>query len=433
MNKTIMIVMMLLVAGISNAQSPDQASWRNVFSDPYLARMIDTALVRNTDIRVANLNVVQAEASLRASRMAFLPSFSLGAEGTVSKSGNSKTDLSYNFPLSVQWEIDLAGRLRGEKRAAESVYWENVELERGVRLQVIAAVASHYYTLVMLDEQLDITQQSIETAKKTVDVMEAMKEVGMQNEAAVSQARTSLFNISASEKTLLQQIYATENALSVLLGEQQSEIPRAKSEDTKVNIDYTVSYPLSCLSERPDVKAAEYALTTQISQVKIVRSAFYPSLTISASAEWTNLLGEVINPGKMLLNAVGSLLQPLFNKGQNQANLSIAAKARLEQAMIAFNHSPLVAGTELCDALNACKLSAERSELRRLEVDAARHAYEVSIELMRNSSSTYLEVLTAQTALLQSRLSYTVDWMDYMQGHINLYKSLGGNSVSLQP
>lgn len=220
MNKTIMIVMMLLVAGISNAQSPDQASWRNVFSDPYLARMIDTALVRNTDIRVANLNVVQAEASLRASRMAFLPSFSLGAEGTVSKSGNSKTDLSYNFPLSVQWEIDLAGRLRGEKRAAESVYWENVELERGVRLQVIAAVASHYYTLVMLDEQLDITQQSIETAKKTVDVMEAMKEVGMQNEAAVSQARTSLFNISASEKTLLQQIYATENALSVLLGEQ---------------------------------------------------------------------------------------------------------------------------------------------------------------------------------------------------------------------
>lgn len=432
MNKTIMIVMMLLVTGISNAQSSDSTSWRNVFSDPYLARMIDTALVRNTDIRVANLNVVQAEASLRASRMAFLPSFSLGAEGTVSKSDNSQTDLSYNFPLSVQWEIDLAGRLRGEKRAAESVYWENVELERGVRLQVIAAVASHYYTLVMLDEQLDITRQSIETAKKTVEVMEAMKEVGMQNEAAVSQARTSLFNISASEKTLLQQIYATENALSVLLGERQSEIPRAKSEDTKVNIDHTVSYPLSCLSERPDVKAAEYALTTQMAQVKIARSAFYPSLTISASAGWTNLLGEVVNPGKMLLNAVGSLLQPLFNKGQNQANLSIA-KARQEQAMIAFNHSLLVAGTELCDALNACKLSAERSELRRLEVEAARHAYEVSIELMRNSSSTYLEVLTAQTALLQSRLSYTVDWMDYMQGHINLYKSLGGISVSLQP
>lgn len=121
MNKTIMIVMMLLGASISNAQSPNSTSWRNVFSDPYLARMIDTALVRNTDIRVANLNVVQAEASLRASRMTFLPSFSLGAERTISKSGNSKTDLSYNFPLSVQWEIDLAGRLREEKRAAESV------------------------------------------------------------------------------------------------------------------------------------------------------------------------------------------------------------------------------------------------------------------------------------------------------------------------
>ncbi len=432
MNKIVLAVMMLLGVSISNAQSSDSTSWRNVFTDPYLARMIDTALVRNTDIRVANLNVVQAEASLRASRMAFLPSLSLGAEGTMSKVGNSKTDLSYNFPLSMQWEIDLAGRLRGEKRASESVYWESVELERGVRLQIIAAVASHYYTLVMLDEQLAITRQSIEIAEKTVEVMEAMKEVGMQNEAAVSQARTSLFNISASEKTLLQQIYATENALSVLLGERQSEIPRAKSEDTKVNIDHTVSYPLSCLSERPDVRAAEYALAAQTAQVKVARSAFYPSLTISASAGWTNLLGEVVNPGKVLLNAVGSLLQPLFNKGQNQANLRIA-KARQEQATIAFNHSLLVAGTELCDALNACKLSAERSELRKLEVEAAQHAYEVCIELMRNSSSTYLEVLAAQTALLQSRLSYTVDWMDYMQGHINLYKSLGGISVSLHP
>lgn len=423
---------MLLVTGMSNAQSPDSTSWRNVFSDPYLARMIDTALVRNTDIRVANLNVVQAEASLRASRMAFLPSLNFGAEGTMSKVGNSKTDLSYNMPFTMQWEVDLAGKLRGEKRAAEATYWESVELERGVRLQVIAAVASHYYTLVMLDEQSAITRQNIEIAKKTVEVMEAMKEVGMQNEAAVSQARTSLFNISASEKTLLQQRYATENALSVLLGERQSEIPRAKSEDTKVNIDHTVSYPLSFLSERPDVKAAEYALTAQMNQVKVARFACYPSLTISASAGWTNLSGEVVNPGKMLLNAVGSLLQPLFNKGQNQANLSIA-KARQEQAAIAFNHSLLVAGTELYDALNACRLSAERSELRRLEVEAARHAYEVCIELMQNSSSTYLEVLTAQAALLQSRLSYTVDWMDYMQGHINLYKALGGNCVFLRP
>lgn len=432
MNKTIITVMMLLITSVSQAQSLDSTLWRNVFSDPYLAKMIDTALVHNTDIRVANLNVVQAEASLRASRMAFLPSFNLGAEGTVSKAGNSKTDLSYNFPLTMQWEIDLAGRLRGEKLATESIYWENVELERGVRLQVIATVASHYYTLVMLDEQLNITQQSIDIAQKTVEVMEAMKEVGMQNEAAVSQARTALYNISASEKSLLQQIYTTENALSVLLGERQSEIPRAKSENTKVNIDYKVSYPLYCLSERPDVKAAEYALRAQIAQVKVARSAFYPSLTISASAGWTNLLGEVINPGKMLLNAVGSLLQPLFNKGQNQANLRIA-KARKEQAAIAFNHSLLVAGTELYDALNACKLSAEKSEIRKLEVEAAQHAYEVSLELMQNSSSTYLEVLTAQAALLQSRLSYTLDWMDYMQGHINLYKSLGGNFVSLQP
>lgn len=431
MNRIIVTVVILLFAGITHAQTSDTAAWRKVFTDPYLVRLIDSALVHNTDIRTANLNIAQAEASLRAARLSFVPSLSFSPEGGVSKGGRETVEFTYNLPVTMQWEVDLAGKLRGEKQAAQSAYWETVELERATRLQVVAAVASHYYTLVALDEQLAVTRQSIDIARKTVDVTESMKEAGMETEAAVSQARSVLLNVAASEKKLQQQICETENALAVILGERPSGILRTHFENSGLNIDHTASFPLSSLSERPDVKAAEYVVSARTAQTQVARAAFYPSLTISASAGWTNRLGEIVNPGKILLNAVGSLLQPLFNKGRNRANLRIA-RAQEEQAVIAFNQTLLVAGTELYDALNACTLSGERSAMRRQEIEAARHSYEVSIELMQNSSSTYLEVLTAQKALLQSQLSYVEDWQDFLQGQINLYKALGGNIVSLQ-
>jgi outer membrane protein TolC len=187
----------------------------------------------------------------------------------------------------------------------------------------------------------------------------------------------------------------------------------------------SATYQLATLANRPDVKAAEYALKAQTAQVDVARAAFYPQLTISASLGWTNLVGEVVNPGQILLSAIGSLVQPLFNKGQNRANLRIA-KAQQEQALVTFNQALLVAGTELNDALTACRLSSERLALRQQEVATAERAYEVSKEVMQNSSTTYLEVLTAQQSLLQSRLTLTTDRFDLIQGRINLFKALGG-------
>ena len=222
---------------------------------------------------------------------------------------------------------------------------------------------------------------------------------------------------------MLQQIIAAENAMVVLIG-KQIEVNLTDEATTPI-ITTNTSYPLEMLANRPDVKAAEYALKAQMAQVDVARAAFYPQLTISASAGWTNNVGEIVNPGQMLLSAIGSLVQPLFNKGQNRANLRIA-KARQEQALVAFNQALLVAGTELGDALTACQLSSERLALRQQEVAAAERACEVSRDVMQNSSATYLEVLTAQQTLLQSRLTLTSDRFDLIQGKINLFKALGG-------
>lgn len=425
-NRKISVTALWLCCVISvSAQGIDSIGWRQVFTEPQLVSLIETALERNADLRTANLNVVQAEAQLKAARLAFLPSLTVGAEGQLSKTKGQPTQKTYNIPVSMQWEVDLAGRLRGEKRAAVATYWSTAETKRAVRLQLIAAVATHYYTLAMMDEQLAVTRENISNAKQTVEVMQTLKEVGIQNEAAVSAARATWLNVAAQEKTLLQQIQTTENAIRVLVGKQLESIGRTGFGNAGVSMNDSATYQLEALANRPDVKAAEYALKAQTAQVDVARAAFYPQLTISASLGWTNLVGEVVNPGQILLSAIGSLVQPLFNKGQNRANLR-TAKAQQEQALVTFNQALLVAGTELNDALTACRLSSERLALRQQEVAAAERAYEVSKEVMQNSSSTYLEVLTAQQSLLQSLLSLTTDRFDLIQGRINLFKALGG-------
>lgn len=424
------IIIIMATAGLwtclAVAQTPDTVSWRSVFTDPLLSALIDTAIEHNADLNTAALDVQQADAALRAARLSHLPEFSIGVEGGASKTKGSSASYTYNVPLTMQWEVDVAGRLKGEKRAAWANYLNAAEAEKAVRLQIIATVASHYYTMMMMKQQLTVTRHSIDVARETVDVLEAMKEVGMQNEAAVSQARVALFNTIASENSLLQQIRTTENALKTVLGVTLDSIVCADSIGLPLPIDENAVYPVSCLAERPDVKMAEYALNAETAGIDVAKAAFYPSLNISASAGWTNNIGQIINPGQMLLNAIGSLVQPLFNKGKNRANLRIA-EARQQQAVVAFNQSLLIAGNELSDALNACQLSRQRLQMREQEVAAARKAYEVSIELMKNSSSTYLEVLTAQNALLQSRLALATDRLDLIQGQINLYKALGGN------
>ncbi len=438
MNRLIVIAIFVWYYYNGQAQTVDSIGWRSVFTEPQLVGLIETALERNADLRTANLNVAQAEAQLKAARLSVLPSLTVGAEGQLQKTKGQATQKTYNVPLTMQWEIDLAGRLRGEKRAAVANYWSTAETERAVKLQLIAAVATHYYQLVMMREQLAVTRETIENARQTVGTMEALKEVGMQNEAAVSAARAAYLNVAAQEKTLLQQIQATENALVVLIGRPTPE-PSLQREGSGYHasdscqqdillpslIERGKGVSLSSLANRPDVKAAEYALKAQIAQVDVARAAFYPQLTISAAAGWTNNVGEIVNPGQMLLSAIGSLVQPLFNKGQNRANLRIA-KARQEQALVAFNQALLVAGAELSDALTACRLSSERLALRQQEVAAAERAYEVSKDVMQNSSSTYLEVLTAQQTLLQSRLTLASDRFDLIQGEINLFKALGG-------
>lgn len=289
----------------------------------------------------------------------------------------------------------------------------------------MATVANSYYTLLMLDRQLAVNERTLATWEKSVKVLEALKKAGKSNDAAVLQARANRMALESSLLTLRQSIHETENALSVLLAMPPGAIERGTLDGQRFPEEVSVGVPLQLLANRPDVRQAEYNLAQAFYAVNAARAAFYPSLTLSGSLGWTNNGGAVTNPAAWLANAVGSLVQPLFNRGTNRANLKIA-KARQEEATLLFQQSLLDAGKEVNDALTAWQTARQQVAINSSQVATLREAVRKTELLMLHSPTNYLEVLTAQQSLLAAEQAEAQARFDEVQGVINLYHALGG-------
>lgn len=401
-------------------------SWRELFTDPQLQTLIEQGLQNNTDLQSAQWRVEEARASLSAARLAYLPSFVLAPQGTVSSFDKGKASQIYSLPVTSNWEIDIFGRLTNAKRRAKALYAQSKEYELAVKTQLIANMANTYYTLLMLDAQLAISEETEVKWKESVRVMQALKNAGQGNEAGLAQTEATYYSICTTVLDLKEQISQVENSLCMMLGETPQSIRRGKLEGQVLPQELSVGIPLQILANRPDVKAAELALAQAFYTTNEARSAFYPSITLSGSAGWTNGAGELIlNPGKLLLSAVGSLTQPLFNNGQNIARLKIA-KAQQEEAKLAFTQSLLNAGAEVNNALKQNQTARQKASLYTKQITSLQTAVSSTRLLMQHGSSTYLEVLTAQQTLLTAELTQVSNRFQEIQGVINLYQALGG-------
>lgn len=399
--------------------------WQEVFVDEPLRALIAEALDSNADVRTMQLNVEQAAQQLRLAKLAYLPTFALSPSATVSKAQGSNATYSYELPLTMSWELNLGGQLRAQREASRYQWMGSQEQLGYARLQLIASVANAYYTLVMLDEQLRIAEQSVQLQRETLEAIRTMKEVGMMNELAVNQAETELQSTVASVSDLRLQREKCRRALNLLLGRTPGEVRRAAYADAGgIAMDASTPVSLEALASRPDVRSAEYQLRAAFGNTKVARSQFYPSLKLTAGGSWTNNVGEIVNPAQLLLNLIGGLTQPLFHSGQIKAGLEVA-KAQQEQAQIAFGQALLQAGSEVANAMSECRTAEHKLQVREAQVEASRKAAEASRELMQYSSSvSYLEVLTAQSSWLNAQLQQTADWLELQQGKINLYKAL---------
>lgn len=401
-------------------------SWKELFTDTVLQQLIEKGIANNTDLNIARLKVREAEALLTSSKLAYLPSVSLTPQGTIkSIEGNSPTK-TYNLAASADWELDIFGRLTNAKREAKAMLEQSQAYKQAVQTQLIATIANSYYTLLMLDKQLDISKRTAEIWAENLRVMKALKKAGQTTEMAVAQIEASKLSVDASLLSLEQQITEVENSLSSLLGVVPQRIDRSTLDMQSFPDTLSVGVPLQLLQRRPDVRQSEAVLAEFFYTTNRAYSAFYPAITLSGSAGWTNAAGAIIsNPGEWLFSAVGALVQPLFNRGQNIANLKVA-KARQEEALLTFRQTLLNAGTEVNDALLQWQVARRRLDLDRQQIISLQSAVRSSELLMRHSSQNYLEVLTARQTLLDAELSAVSDRFEEIQGVINLYHALGG-------
>lgn len=401
--------------------------WKEVFTDPQLQALVEQALTNNADLRSAALNVKKAQAALMSARLAYAPSLGLSPQGTVSSWDKGKATQTYSLPVTASWQIDLFGQLLNPKRNAQVSLKQTQFYEQAVQTQVIANVANMYYTLLMLDRQLQITEGTVDILKRNLETVEALKDAGIYGttSAAVEQSRTAYAQVLASLPGIRQSIRETENALCLMLNQPAQNIERSVLEEQQLPTEFSAGIPLQLLSNRPDVKAAEMALAASYYSTNSARAAFYPQITLSGSAGWTNSMGGIVNPGKLLASAIGSLTQPLFYRGTNIARLK-QAKAQEEQAKIQFQTSLLNAGNEVSNALYQYQMTTDKAASRQIQVNSARKAAEDTKELFNLGTSTYIEVLSAEQSYLSAQLSEVSDTFDRMQAVVSLYQALGG-------
>lgn len=404
-------------------------SWREVFTDPCLQALIDSALVRNTDLQAAQLKVEEAEAALLSARLSYLPSFFFTPQGAISSFDGNKATKTYSVPVTASWELDIFGKLTNAKRQARVGYEQTKAYAQAVRTQLVAGVANVYYTLLMLDAQQAVAVETEAAWKASVETMRAMKQAGMVTEAALAQTEATYYGIRTQVLGLKEQINTAQNSLCLLLAETPHTIERGELAGQQLPEHFSVGIPIQMLSNRPDVQAAELALARSFYSTNAARAAFYPTITLSGNAGWTNSAGAmIVNPGKFLASAVAQLTQPLFNRGMNIAQLRIA-KAQQEEARLSFEQTLLEAGVEVNEAIEAYQTAKNKAVFYEQQVASLETAVRSTQLLMKHGSTTYLEVLTAQQTLLSAQLNQVANRFAEIQSVITLYRALGGGRI----
>ena len=413
---------------VSDTTSFGNMPWRSVFTDPQLQSLIQTALDNNVNMLNAALNVKMVEEALKVARLAFLPSVAFTPQGTIAKFDDNPVTKSYQLPLSASWNVDLFGNLLNAKRSAQMQLLATQDYQTVVKTNLISGVANLYYTLLMLDRQIEIVGEMEGLTKETWEKMQVMKDtrIGYRS-TAVQSAEAAYYSVQAQRIDLQRQVREVENSLSLLLGQPAQTVQRGTFEGQSLPQDLATGVGIQLLNNRADVHAAELTLAQCFYDVNQARSRFYPQITITGTGAFTNQNG-LVNPGKMLWSAVGSLVQPIFQHGQIVAGLKVA-KMQYEQAYNTWQNTILQAGNEVSNALVQYNSAAEKAEFDAKRVEVLKKNVEDTRTMMSQSANTsYLEVITAQSNLLNAEISQVTDDFNKMQAVVNLYQALGGGA-----
>ena len=403
--------------------------WRSVFTDPQLQALIEQGLEKNANLQNAALNVKMYETMLKAAKLAFLPAINIGGTSPIGTIQTTYTDpsvttKSYAIPVTASWTLDLFGNILSQKRSTQMKLLGMKDYQMAVRAQVISGIANCYYTLLMLDKQVEIVNEMSRMSKETWEMMKLQHELGRVRSTGVQSAEAAYLSMQTKANDFKRQIRSTENALCLLIGQAGQQIPRSTLDQQSLPSEFATGVGIQLLQNRPDVHNAEMQLAACFHDVQTARSQFYPTITIGATGAFTNSNG-VINPGKWLLNLFGNLTQPIFMRGALTANLKVS-QFKYEQAFNSWQKSILSAGNEVSNALVSYNSYDANSKIEAERIVVLAKSVEDTKALYRSGGSSYLEVLTAEQNLLNAQLSKVTDDVYKMQAVVSLYTALGG-------
>jgi len=413
---------------VADTASFGNLPWRSVFTDPQLQALIQQGLDNNPDLLNAALNVHMVSEALKVAKLAFLPSVAVSPQGTLASFDGAAATKSYTLPVSASWNLDLFGNLLSVKRSTQMQLLATKDYQTVVKCNIISGIANLYYTLLMLDRQVEIVTDMEQLTKETWEKMQFMhnNRIGYRS-TAVQSAEAAYYQVQTQKIDLQRQIREIENSLSLLIGQPGQAIARSTFANQSLPSEFSTGVGIQMLANRADVHANEMALAQCFYDVETARSRFYPNITVTGTAAFTNNNG-MVNPGKWLLSAVGSLVQPIFQHGQIVAGLKVA-KDKYEQAFNDWQNSIYKAGNEVSNALSSYNAYADKVVLDGKRVAVLRQNVVDTKKLMESSSNTtYLEVITAQSNLLNAEINEISDQFNKMQSVINLYQALGGGA-----
>ena len=411
-------------------ESIAEISWREFFSDPLLQQLIDSALARNTDVISARLTVEQAQASLKAAKLAYLPSLSLAPSAsiytTVGTDGAvGAASYSYSIPLQLDWNIGISGSVTVNKRKSQAVLAQAEASRDAMQANIISTVAQKYFQLLLLDRQLEILTQTDSLWEVSLETERALWENGQAYSTAVNQMESSSLSVKTQIIDTKRSILSVENALCKVLAITPQHIERNTWGAYELPEQFGTGVPAALLENRPDIRVADQTLAQAFYNTASAKAAFFPSFSLQGILGWTNNGGVIADPGALLMKAAASLMQPIFAQGKLRAQLKIA-KFNQQDKLNQYVQTVINAGNQVNEALADCQTAKDKDVLYKRQVEVLQDAYDGTHALMNNGKASYLEVLTAQESLLSAQLSESENLYNGATALIGLYIALGG-------
>jgi multidrug efflux system outer membrane protein len=421
----------------ASGQAAADIGWRNFFVDARLQQLIEIALKNNRDLRVSVLNMQASAAQYRIVRAALFPTLNAAASQSRSRTPKDLTftgvtiSNTYSVGLNASWEIDFFGRVQSLKDQALATYLGTAQARKAAEIALVAQVANQYMTVLELDDLLKVTQNTLKTAQESYRITKVQFDNGTGSELDLRQAQTVVETASAALQSQTRLRAQADNALVLLIGESlPADLPNGLPlNDQSLLTDIPAGLPSDLLTRRPDIMEAEENLLAANANIGAARAAFFPRVTLTGSAGTLSpTLGGLFKPGSAAWSFAPSITLPIFEGGENMANLDLANIEKNVQ-IATYEKAIQTAFREVADGLAARGTYDEQIAALERDVEAEQRRLDLSTLRYTNGVDSYLSVLTAQTALYVAQQALVTARMERLQNLVTLYQALGGGWI----